>query len=63
METIGKYQVMSSKLQDADFHIDDLKQQLDNALGAEEMLEQLTERTLSMGEVCFIEELVYFHTL
>jgi dynactin 1 len=43
--------MVCAKLEDADGHIADLKQQLDNALGAEEMLEQLTERTLSMGEV------------
>jgi hypothetical protein len=47
----AKYNMVCAKLEDADGHIADLKQQLDNALGAEEMLEQLTERTLSMGEV------------
>lgn len=41
---------VNTELQSAHLHIDDLKQQLDNALGAEEMLEQLTDRTLSMGE-------------
>lgn len=43
--------MVCAKLENADQHIVDLKQQLDNALGAEEMLEQLTERTLYMGEV------------
>ncbi len=43
--------MVCAKLENADQHIVDLKQQLDNALGAEEMLEQLTERTLFMGEV------------
>jgi dynactin 1 len=32
--------------------IEDLKVQLDDALGAEEMLVQLTERNLMLGEVC-----------
>ena len=40
---------------DAEIQIEDLKQQLDSALGAEEMLEQLTEKTLTMGET--IEEM------
>lgn len=44
-----------SDLVDAEIQIEDLKQQLDSALGAEEMLEQLTEKTLTMGET--IEEM------
>lgn len=51
LSVIDKYNMVSAKLENADAHISDLKQQLDNALGAEEMLEQLTERTLFMGEV------------
>jgi dynactin 1 len=39
------------KLANADTQIEDLKLQLDDALGAEEMLVQLTERTLMLGEV------------
>jgi hypothetical protein len=35
----------------ADTQIEDLKIQLDNALGAEEMVFQLTERNLMLGEV------------
>ena len=35
----------------AESQIEELKQQLDVALSAEDMLEQLTERTLNMGEV------------
>lgn len=39
------------KLSNAEVQIDDLKIQLDDALGAEEMLVQLTERNLMLGEV------------
>jgi len=39
------------KLVNADTQIEDLKLQLDDALGAEEMVVQLTERTLMLGEV------------
>jgi dynactin 1 len=42
------------KLANADTQIDDLKMQLDDALGAEEMVVQLTERTLTLGEVTAI---------
>jgi len=40
-----------SRLENAENQVDDLKQQLDDALGAEDMLVQLTERNLLMGEV------------
>lgn len=39
------------KLANAEVQIEDLKVQLDDALGAEEMLVQLTERNLMLGEV------------
>ena len=39
------------KLSNAETQIEDLKLQLDDALGAEEMLVQLTERNLMLGEV------------
>jgi dynactin 1 len=39
------------KLSNADTQIEDLKLQLDDALGAEELVVQLTERTLMLGEV------------
>jgi hypothetical protein len=42
------------KLTNADTQIEDLKMQLDDALGAEEMVVQLTERTLTLGEVTAI---------
>jgi dynactin 1 len=38
-------------LQNAEQQIEDLKLQLDDALGAEEMLVQLTERNLMLSEV------------
>jgi dynactin 1 len=39
------------KLSNAEVQIEDLKLQLDDAMGAEEMLVQLTERNLMLGEV------------
>lgn len=48
---VAKVEGLQAALADAEGSIEDLKTQLDNALGAEDMLEQLTERTLSMGEV------------
>ena len=44
-------QSTQAELQAAELQLDDLKQQLEVALGADEMLEMLTERTLTMGEV------------
>ena len=40
------------KLTNAEVQVEELKMQLDDALGAEEMLVQLTERNLMLGEVC-----------
>lgn len=39
------------KLANAEVQVEELKMQLDDALGAEEMLVQLTERNLMLGEV------------
>ena len=39
------------KLANAEVQVEELKAQLDDALGAEEMLVQLTERNLMLGEV------------
>lgn len=47
----GRYELAESKLANAESQIEDLRLQLDDALGAEDMLEQLTERNLQMGEV------------
>lgn len=38
------------KLSQSEAAVDDLRQQLDNALGAEDMIEDLTERNMSMSE-------------
>ena len=48
----AQYESTLIKLTNAEVQIDDLKVQLDDALGAEEMLVQLTERNLELGEVC-----------
>ena len=49
------YDVVKGKLAQSESIIEDLRQQLDNALGAEDMIEELTDKTMSMGEE--IEEL------
>ncbi|KAF7320182.1 CAP-Gly domain-containing protein [Mycena kentingensis (nom. inval.)] len=46
----SKYETTEIKLANAEIQIEDLKMQLDDALGAEEMLVQLTERNLMLGE-------------
>ncbi|KAI0305043.1 dynein associated protein-domain-containing protein [Russula brevipes] len=46
----GQLESTLIKLANADTQIEDLKLQLDDALGAEEMVVQLTERTLTLGE-------------
>jgi dynactin 1 len=48
---LAKYDEALIKLSNAEVQIEDLKLQLDDALGAEEMLVQLTERNLVLGEV------------
>ncbi|KAJ4254865.1 hypothetical protein NW762_009663 [Fusarium torreyae] len=50
-----EYTVCQDKLEQAETAVEDLRQQLDNALGAEDMIEDLTERNMSMSEQ--IEEL------
>ncbi|KAI9642843.1 hypothetical protein NHQ30_008577 [Ciborinia camelliae] len=49
------YDVVKGKLTQSEAVIEDLRQQLDNALGAEDMIEDLTDRNMSMSEQ--IEEL------
>ncbi|KAF7307559.1 CAP-Gly domain-containing protein [Mycena indigotica] len=49
-ELQSKYETTEIKLANAEIQIEDLKMQLDDALGAEEMLVQLTERNLMLGE-------------
>jgi dynactin 1 len=50
----AQYDSTLIKLANAETQIEDLKLQLDDALGAEEMLVQLTERNLMLSEVCNI---------
>ncbi len=47
----AQYESTQIKLANAEVQVEDLKLQLDDALGAEEMLVQLTERNLMLGEV------------
>jgi len=42
---------MASRAETAEAQVEDLKLQLDDALGAEDLLEQLTERNLTLSEV------------
>lgn len=49
------YDVAKDKLAQSEAIVEDLRQQLDNALGAEDMIEELTDRNMSMAEE--IEEL------
>lgn len=44
------YDVAKEKLAQSEAAVEDLRQQLDNALGAEDMIEELTERNMSMNE-------------
>lgn len=48
---LGRLKLSNAKLRNAEEQVEDLKLQLDDALGAEDMLEQLTERNLQLGEV------------
>ncbi|RKF63059.1 Dynactin, 150 kDa isoform [Erysiphe neolycopersici] len=45
-----KYEVTREKLTQANEAIEDLKQQLDNAMGAEDMIEELTEKNVGLQE-------------
>ncbi|KAK8858530.1 hypothetical protein IAR55_002757 [Kwoniella newhampshirensis] len=49
-DILSQLDLTEAKLNNAEAQVEDLKQQLDDALGAEDMLEQLTERNLQMGE-------------
>ena len=46
-----EYELTKTKLSTAETQIEHLKVQLDDALGAEDMLVTLTERNLVLGEV------------
>jgi dynactin 1 len=56
----AQYDSALIKLSNAETQIEDLKLQLDDALGAEEMLVQLTERNLMLSEVRGLHSLVEF---
>ena len=47
----AEYDSTLIKLSNAEKQVEELKAQLDDALGAEEILVQLTERNLVLGEV------------
>ncbi|WVQ72856.1 hypothetical protein IAR50_002417 [Cryptococcus sp. DSM 104548] len=49
-ELITNLELAEAKLSNAESQIQDLKLQLDDALGAEDMLEQLTDRNLQLSE-------------
>jgi dynactin 1 len=49
------YEAVKEKLAQSEAGIEDLRQQLDNALGAEDMIEELTDKNMAMSEE--IEEL------
>ncbi|BEI94168.1 uncharacterized protein CcaverHIS019_0606270 [Cutaneotrichosporon cavernicola] len=46
----GRFDLTTAKLAHSEAQVEDLKQQLDDALGAEDLLEELTERNLQMGD-------------
>lgn len=46
----GEYSQTKEKLAQSENAIEDLRQQLDNALGAEEMIEELTEKNFALNE-------------
>ena len=47
----GRLELSEAKLGNAEAQVEDLKLQLDDALGAEDLLEQLTDRNLQLSEV------------
>lgn len=47
----ARLELSEAKLANAESQVEDLKLQLDDALGAEDLLEQLTERNLLMSDV------------
>ena len=45
-----KHEEVKARLTQSDAAVEDLRQQLENALGAEEMIEELTEKNMSLSE-------------
>jgi uncharacterized protein YPO0396 len=62
LSTLGdaqsRLELSEAKLANAETQVEDLKLQLDDALGAEDLLEQLTERNLQMSEVSLLFQCV-----
>lgn len=59
---LAEFDTTLQRLANADVQIDSLKQQLDDAMGAEDMLVQLTERNLLLGEVGLCHHLYHRFT-
>lgn len=51
MTILDLYDITVTQLELAESQVEDLKIQLDDALGAEDMLEQLSERNLTLNDV------------
>ena len=56
----AQYEESLIKLSNAESEIEGLKLQIDDALGAEDLLVQLTERNLELGEVCAVQLLCVY---
>lgn len=63
LPSLDSHESVLIMLQNAEQQVEDLKLQLDDALGAEEMLVQLTERNLMLSEVIFHHLMVVYTTL
>lgn len=53
-DLLDQFELTLTKLQSAEAQIEELKLSLDDALGAEEMLVQLTEKNLALADVKFL---------
>ena len=51
MLLLDEFDEAANRAEIAEAQVEDLKLQLDDALGAEDMLEQLTDRNLTLSEV------------
>ena len=58
MTVKGRLELSEVKLVNAEALVEDLKIQLDDAMGAEDMLEELTERNLLLNDVSGLMEIV-----
>lgn len=48
-----EFDIVQDRADTAEAQVEELKAQLDDALGAEDILDQLTERNLTLSEVCY----------